>query len=82
MSAISPDTAADVDVQEQLTRIRRMQVESDKFMAGQRKLIAEASKLDRDRWISIWVALSASLGATAAAVATTIGMLRVIGVPH
>ncbi len=52
----------DLDLQEQIARIRRAQVESDKFQAEQRKLIAEAAKFERERSLAP-VVIAASLGA-------------------
>ena len=43
--------------------IRRWLAESDKFVAEQRKLIAEAAKFDRDRWTAPLLSLAAVLGA-------------------
>jgi len=52
----------DLDLQEQIVRIKRAQVESDKFQAEQRKLIAEAAKYERERSLAP-VVIAASLGA-------------------
>jgi hypothetical protein len=52
----------DFDLNEQIARIRRAQVESDKFQAEQRKLMAEAAKYERER-NSAPVVIAASLGA-------------------
>jgi hypothetical protein len=66
----------DLDLQEQIARIKRAQVESDKFQAEQRKLImesdkfqaeqrklmAEAAKYERERSLAP-VVIAASLGA-------------------
>jgi len=52
----------DLDLQEQIARIRRAQVESDKFQAEQRKLIAEAAKFERERTLAP-IVIAASLGA-------------------
>jgi hypothetical protein len=52
----------DLDLQEQIARIRRAQVESDKFQAEQRKLMAEAAKYERERSLAPLV-IAASLGA-------------------
>ena len=43
--------------------IRRWLAESDKFVAEQRKLMAEAAKFDRDRWTAPLLSLAAVLGA-------------------
>ena len=62
-----------IDLQEQVARIRRMQEESDKFAAEQRKLIAEQYKLmaegakfRREPWIALLTGSAALLAAGAA----------------
>ncbi len=67
MSATNP--ANDLDVLEQIARIRRAMVESDKFAAEQRKLIeksnklaAEATKFQRDTSVAPWLAGGAVAG--------------------
>jgi len=59
MSASSVDP---FDFAEQLARIRRMQEESNKFAAEQRKLTEEALKYRRDRLVAPVVAFAALLG--------------------
>lgn len=56
----------DLDLAEQIARIKRAQLESDKFVTEQRKLIAEAQKLDKERW---WFPLLQIITAIAAIVA-------------
>jgi len=51
-----------LDLREQITRIDRAMAESAKFAAEQRKLIAEAAKLDRDRWLAPLIAIGAGIG--------------------
>lgn len=65
-----------IDLTEQVARIRRMLAESDKFQAEQRKLIAEAQKFDRDRWLAPLLALVAAVGAVTAAVASVLNLLK------
>jgi ElaB/YqjD/DUF883 family membrane-anchored ribosome-binding protein len=45
------------------TEIKRWFAESDKFVAEQRKLMAEAAKFERERWTSVVLAVGAALGA-------------------
>jgi hypothetical protein len=47
--------------------LRRLLAESDKFVAEQRKLMAEAAKFDRDRWTPLVLAVAAAFGAFAGA---------------
>ena len=69
----------DLNIREQIVRIDRMRVESDKFQAEQRKLIAESMKLDRDRWLSPVVVVVALLGAVGGIVAGVTAVLRLMG---
>lgn len=83
----------DLNIREQIVRIDRMRVESDKFQAEQRKLIAESEKfqteqrkllaesmkLDRDRWLSPVVVVVALLGAVGGIVAGVTAVLRLMG---
>ena len=52
--------------EEQIARLRRMGAETDKFIAEQHKLIAEASIYQRDRTTAILSAGAAILAAGAA----------------
>jgi len=54
------DTEADRE--EYLSKLRRMNAETEKFVAEQRKLIAEAAKLDRERWLAPVLAIAAVVG--------------------
>ncbi len=56
--------------------IRRWLAESDKFVAEQRKLIAEAAKFDRDRWTAPLLSLAAVFGALTGLLAV---LARVMG---
>lgn len=62
---MSDDTRSQVE-------IRRWLAESDKFVAEQRKLMAEAAKCERERWTSVVLAIGAALGALT-------GLLLVVG---
>ena len=68
MSASSPT----LDIQEQIARIERAQEETRKFAAEQHKLMAEAQKLNRDRF---WVPVLA----VAAAIAAGVSLLKSSG---
>lgn len=74
------DTPRDpMDLQAILAKIRRDTQESDKFIAEQRKLMAEAQKLDRDRAILPWTVAATLLGAGAALFAAGAGFIKLIG---
>jgi len=68
--------ATEPDLTEQLARIERWLAESDKFRAEQRKLIAEAAKHDRDRWLAPVLALVTVIGAVVSGVAIIHNILR------
>jgi hypothetical protein len=66
------DSPADFDLREQLARIDRaiaetgkLQEETQKFVAGQRKLLAEAAKLQRNRMLAAWQLLLGGFAAGA-----------------
>jgi hypothetical protein len=54
--------ATDLDLREQINRIDRMHEEGLKFVAEQRKLMAEAAKFERERALSPWLASAAVIG--------------------
>ena len=56
----------ELDLQEQLVRIRRALVESDKFSAETRKLLAESSSISIATVFQGGIAIAALLGAGAA----------------
>ena len=58
MSATYPN----LDLDEQIARIRRAQVETDKFAAETRKLLAEGRKFDRERSIQTLLAFTGLIG--------------------
>jgi hypothetical protein len=64
---------------ENLITIRRMLAESDKFVAEQRKLSAEASKMDRERHLAPWQLVVTSMGAGAALFAAGAAFLKLLG---
>lgn len=62
MSDIPADWRGQIDLRAEIARIDRdraeaakLQEEVRKFAAEQHKLMAEAQKLDRDRWLAPWV---------------------------
>ncbi len=65
MSDIPSDYADRLNLREQIARIDRMREETLKFSIEQRKLAAEAAKLNRDRFLAPALALAATLGAIA-----------------
>ena len=75
MSETSPRD--ELDIRAILAKITRDTQESDKFHAEQRKLIAEASKLERDRAFLPWTVVA--LGAGAALFAAGAGFVKLIG---
>jgi hypothetical protein len=62
MSGIDMSDLPPLDLREQIARIDRMRDESEKFKAGQQKLIAEAAKLNRDRLVDPWLAIASVVG--------------------
>ena len=69
MSDIPSDWRGQLDLRQELARIDRdraetckLQEESEKSIAEQRKLLAESRKLDRDRWLAPWSLLLALMG--------------------
>ncbi|MDT7952835.1 MAG: hypothetical protein RQ966_15130 [Acetobacteraceae bacterium] len=74
-------TTNDLDLAEQVARIRRMQEETDKFAAEQRKLSeealklsAEAAKLRGDRWLAPLLVVVSLLGAAGGIVTVLHGL--------
>lgn len=70
MSDIPVDYRDRLNLRDEIARIDRNRAESQKleedgrkFVAEQRKLIAEASKLDRDRWLAPWALVASLFGA-------------------
>jgi uncharacterized protein YydD (DUF2326 family) len=70
MSDIPADWRGQLDLRAELARIDRdrsetlkLREESEKFIAEQHKLLAEASKLNRDRWMAPYVLAVSLIGA-------------------
>lgn len=59
MSATNPEQ---LDLEEQVSRIRRSNEETRKFVAEQHKLMAEAAKFQRDTTVAPWLAAGAVAG--------------------
>ncbi|WP_018261867.1 hypothetical protein [Methylobacterium sp. WSM2598] len=70
---------ASLDIAEQVARILRSQEETQKFAAEQRKLIAEASKLERDRMLAPWQIVMSSMAAGAALFGAGAAFIKLIG---
>jgi hypothetical protein len=49
-------------IERDLAEAGKLRRDSEKFIAEQRKLISEASKLDRDRWFAPWLAIAGLIG--------------------
>jgi len=56
------DPRVQLDLREQLVRIDRAMSENQKFQAEREKLLAEAAKLNRDRWLAPVLAIAAVIG--------------------
>ncbi|WP_025320603.1 hypothetical protein [Granulibacter bethesdensis] len=67
---MSASIQTELDIREQLARIDRAREETLKFAAEQHKLMAEASKLERDRTLAPLVFLSSLLGGGIVAILT------------
>jgi hypothetical protein len=58
-----PDPASpQLDLREQLIRIDRAMAESQKFQAEREKLLVQAAKLNRERWLTPVLAIAAVIG--------------------
>ncbi|CAO4164901.1 hypothetical protein [Methylorubrum populi] len=75
------DTASPTtpDFEEQVARIRRMNVETQKFVEEGLKLAAEARKLNRDATIAPYTALFTAFTAGAAVVGAVAALLKLYG---
>jgi hypothetical protein len=67
------------DLDEQIGRIRRAREESEKFVAKQRKLMAEAMKLERDRMLAPWQVALSGMAAGAAFFGAGAAFIKIIG---
>jgi hypothetical protein len=64
---VATEEITQLDLAEQISRIRRAQVETDKFAAEQRKLSEEASNMRVVRWVAPVSALLTPIAASIAA---------------
>lgn len=71
--------ALNPDLEEQLGRIRRAREESEKFVAEQKKLTAEAAKLDRDRMLAPWQIALSGMAAGAAFFGAGAAFVKILG---
>jgi len=76
---MSDDSSPGLNLKEQIARIDRMLLESQKFAAEQRKLTAEAAKMDRDRTLAPWQVVVTAMGTGGALVAATVALMKVLG---
>lgn len=67
------------DLEEQIGRIRRAREESEKFVAEQKKLNAEAMKLERDRMLAPWQVALSGMAAGAALFGAGAAFIKIIG---
>ena len=72
-------TPLTTDLEEQLGRIRRACEESEKFVAEQRKLTAEAMKLERDRMLAPWQIALSGMAAGAALFGAGAAFIKILG---
>ena len=75
----STPTPTSADYEEQLAGIRRMNVETRKFVEEGLKLSAEARKLNRDATIAPYTAIFTSFTAGAALVGAIAALLKLMG---
>ena len=69
----------DLNMRDVLARIDRQQAETQKFVAEQRKLIAEADKLTRDRWLAPIIAIASIIAAIGGGGALALSVARLVG---
>lgn len=67
------------DLEEQIGQIRRAREESEKFVAEQKKLMAEAMKLERDRMLAPWQIALSGMAAGAALFGAGAAFIKLIG---
>jgi len=72
-------TPLTTDLEEQLGRLRRAREESEKFVAEQRKLTAEAMKLERDRMLAPWQIALSGMAAGAALFGAGAAFIKILG---
>ncbi|MGE7417861.1 hypothetical protein [Methylobacterium tarhaniae] len=73
---MASSSASDLDIAEQVARVIRSNEETQKFIAEQRELMAEAAKLERDRVLAPWQIVAATAAATAALIGGTVAAVK------
>lgn len=76
-NAATPDPA--LDIAEQVARVLRSNAETQKFVAEQRKLMAEAAKFERERSLSPWQLVVAGAAAAAAFFGAGAAFVKLLG---
>ncbi|KQP61057.1 hypothetical protein [Methylobacterium sp. Leaf108] len=71
--------ASSLDMAEQVARVMRSLEETQKFVAEQKKLIAEAAKLERDRSLAPWQLFTAGGAAAAAFFGAGAAFVKLLG---
>ncbi|SEP49585.1 hypothetical protein SAMN04487843_13139 [Methylobacterium sp. ap11] len=71
MADASPDLA------EQVSKVCRSNEETPQFVAEQRKLLAEAAELERDRDLAPWKIVTLSVAGTVAIIGGTAAMVKI-----
>lgn len=72
-------TPLTTDLEQQLGHIRRAREESEKFVAEQRNLTAEAMKLERDRMLAPWQVALSGMAAGAALFGAGAAFIKILG---
>ena len=68
-----------LDIAEQVARVLRSNEETQKFVAEQKTLMAEAAKYERDRAISVWQVAVSCLAAGAALFGAGVAFIKLLG---
>lgn len=68
-----------LDIAEQVARVLRSNEETQKFVAEQRKLMAEAAKFERDRSVAVWQVVVGALAAAAAFFGAGAAFVKLLG---
>jgi len=76
---VETSTPDALDLAEQITRVFRAMDESQKFVAEQKKLMAEAAKLERDRALAPWQVALAGMTADAAFFGAGVAFVKLLG---
>jgi hypothetical protein len=81
---MSDMTRPDIDavlarIERDLAEAPALRAETERFVAEQRKLMAESGKLERNRTLLPWTVVATLLGAGAALFAAGAGFVKLIG---